>query len=76
LIRIVTGRRYKELLNKEQELSSLKARLGDAARWLSEYDGFLTPLWGFIFRSKSTYYWDIAQAREEIRRRLNIWRNS
>jgi hypothetical protein len=63
IIKNQTWNEYQALLRQQQ-------RLLQAHRWLSEYDEFLSPLWGFLLNTMER---DISEVREDMRKRWSAF---
>jgi len=44
-MKILSNKRYKELLEKECDLLRMETTVHEVLRWMGEFDEFLKPLW-------------------------------
>lgn len=62
MITVMSKKRKKELEECEKRLANLTNNIGEAHRWLSQYDWFLNPMWKYLFEAKTF----INSARDEM----------
>jgi hypothetical protein len=63
MIKILSNKRYKELLEKEHDLLWVQTSLLESMRWMGEFDEFLKPLWQALTGQES-----LAEGREKMRK--------
>lgn len=59
----------KEDLQRYQQIDQTMVRLGEAHRWLAEFDWLLAPFWEQLF-SQQQHWMGISDCRDRMRRAL------
>ena len=62
-MKILSNKRYKELLEKEYDLLRVQTTIREGLWWMSEFDEFLKPLWQVLTGQEN-----LAEGREKMRK--------